>query len=260
MMKLLFHGIGHYSDQDFGTDGWPHYDLLIMKQGHIHFQTKQGSLQIKANDALLIPPGCSFQGYPKNILSVIWVTHFKRTPDKKLRTLLKKERQKVGIYFFPQGAGSALAISLMQRLDEIYHGESRWPPFAEGYFDALLSEILASIDTIRDSKKQWINDLRSWSKKHLHQSIGIRELAAHTKLSESHFRKLFLKRSGKSAGRFLFELRMEEAKEFLLKSDFNIKEISARVGYSDPVAFHHAFAQYTKASPTQFRRGKHQIV
>ncbi|MFV0336664.1 MAG: helix-turn-helix domain-containing protein [Chthoniobacterales bacterium] len=260
-MNLLFHGIGHYAAQkQFGADGWPHHDLLIVKQGRIHFQTKLGSFMANTDDALLIPPKCYFQGESMETHSAIWVTHFKKQRNRLVDSLLQEKYIKSGIYFFEGGIRSGLASSIMQRIDENYLGDSTWRPFTEEYFSTLLCELLANICLLHDDKKHWVQNLQNWAKKNLHQSIGIRELAAHAKLSESHFRKLFRKRSGTSAGHFLLKLRMEEAKKLLLETDFNIKEISSQIGYSDPVSFHHAFAHYTQTSPNEYRAGKPQII
>jgi AraC-like DNA-binding protein len=49
------------------------------------------------------------------------------------------------------------------------------------------------------------------------------------------------------------EARCRRACDELRRPDRNIKEISERLGYSEPSAFHRAFRRWTGQSPAQYR-------
>lgn len=54
--------------------------------------------------------------------------------------------------------------------------------------------------------------------------------------------------------------RIEEAKELLIESDLNIKEIFYEVGFNSKSAFNNAFKKRTQTTPSSFRAGNRQPV
>ena len=49
-------------------------------------------------------------------------------------------------------------------------------------------------------------------------------------------------------------LRMEKAKELLIKPQLKIIDVSEQVGYSEPYYFSHCFKKYSGVSPKEYRR------
>jgi AraC-like DNA-binding protein len=53
----------------------------------------------------------------------------------------------------------------------------------------------------------------------------------------------------------LAEVRMRLAIEYLRKTQMTNEEIASRLGYSEAANFRHAFARWTRKSPSAFRSG-----
>ncbi|MCY1251201.1 HTH-type transcriptional activator Btr [compost metagenome] len=72
-------------------------------------------------------------------------------------------------------------------------------------------------------------------------------------MSESNFSRLFKKQTGVSFVEYLTQLRMEKAKELLLRPDEKVYEIALAVGYQDSRYFSQIFRKYTGDTPSEYR-------
>lgn len=85
------------------------------------------------------------------------------------------------------------------------------------------------------------------------KDISVSECARHANLSETHFRRLFKVRTGRSPKEFLISLRISKAKE-LLSQGVSIKETAASVGWDDEFYFMRIFKKIGGMSPGKFQR------
>ena len=81
---------------------------------------------------------------------------------------------------------------------------------------------------------------------------GLEELAAGLAVSPQHLRRL-LRAEGTSYSRIKDELRRDAAIESLTGSDEPVEALSARLGFSEPSAFHRAFRRWTGTTPGSYR-------
>jgi AraC family transcriptional regulator len=86
----------------------------------------------------------------------------------------------------------------------------------------------------------------------LHRPIRIRELAALAGMAEKYFIVHFKDTLGITPGQYLYQLRMNRAREYLQQKQYSIKEISALLGYPDAYSFSKAFKKYYNIPPSQF--------
>ena len=89
----------------------------------------------------------------------------------------------------------------------------------------------------------------------LHNNIysgeSIPDLLSEIPASYSKIRRIFKQETGTSLGQYYLQLKMEEAIT-LLKNNMSLKEISAKLSYSDQFAFSSQFKKYTGVSPKNF--------
>jgi len=85
------------------------------------------------------------------------------------------------------------------------------------------------------------------------RDISMDEVAKATNLSYHYFSKFFKESVGKSFVEYLTELRLEKSKAFLANTNDSIKEISYRIGYSDPNYYCKIFKKATGMTPTEYR-------
>ena len=80
------------------------------------------------------------------------------------------------------------------------------------------------------------------------------ELAALANLSVSGFAHLFRRVMKVPPKRFLEQIRMEQAKNLLLSSDYSIKKVAFAVGFQNPLHFSTRFSFRMGCSPQMFRK------
>lgn len=90
-------------------------------------------------------------------------------------------------------------------------------------------------------------------KVNLHRRLLLTELADVVKLSVTHLGYLFRTETGMSPGQYLMMLRMEKAKELLEDQSLRVKEVMAKVGFSDKSDFTRSFKKAYGVSPSRYR-------
>ncbi len=82
--------------------------------------------------------------------------------------------------------------------------------------------------------------------------ISLENISSRVNISPRYFSKLFKEETGTNFIDFLTSIRINHAKELMLKTDKSIKEICYEVGYGDPNYFSRLFKKQTGISPTEY--------
>jgi len=88
----------------------------------------------------------------------------------------------------------------------------------------------------------------------LGEPLTIDDMARAAMFSKFHFSRIFQRVTGVSPGRFLWALRLQQAKKLLVSTSLNVSDISVRVGYSSVGTFSSRFSKSVGLSPTTYRR------
>ncbi len=88
----------------------------------------------------------------------------------------------------------------------------------------------------------------------LGEPLTIDDMARVAMFSKFHFSRMFQRVTGVSPGRFLSALRLQEAKQLLVSTSYNVADISLRVGYTSVGTFSSRFTKSVGLSPTTYRR------
>ena len=87
-------------------------------------------------------------------------------------------------------------------------------------------------------------------------NITLESLAQLSNISTVYFRKVFYKIYKTSPIKYLIEIRINKAKEFLRGDYISISDIANLTGFSSVYTFSKAFKKETGVSPTQYRKIK----
>ena len=90
-------------------------------------------------------------------------------------------------------------------------------------------------------------------KEHLAEPLDLDELAQVAATSKFHLVRVFDETTGTTPHHFLSCLRMQRAKELLLKSDSMITDVCLEVGYNSLGTFSKTFSELVGLSPQEFR-------
>jgi AraC family transcriptional regulator len=125
--------------------------------------------------------------------------------------------------------------------------EQRVPPAED---DHLFRETIAQATS--DKPSNLIHVLR-FMQENLSKPLDLDACAKEAGLSKYHFCRVFNRYFGITPMRFLNLLRVNRAKDLLLREDLNIGEVASRVGFNDQGRFVKAFRKFTGFGPGAYR-------
>ncbi|KQO18373.1 helix-turn-helix domain-containing protein [Paenibacillus sp. Leaf72] len=94
--------------------------------------------------------------------------------------------------------------------------------------------------------------IRRFMEQHFNEPISVGQLAEMAHISPKYFVDLFRKTYGQSAIDYLTDLRINRAKRYLTETDYRLREIAHKVGYSDEFYFSRKFKKEVGVSPSAF--------
>ncbi|MDA3900372.1 MAG: helix-turn-helix domain-containing protein [Spirochaetes bacterium] len=112
--------------------------------------------------------------------------------------------------------------------------------------------ILSIYDPIYNTKKIMRQSLEK-------ECIDFNALAEKVGMKYHVFRKEFKDKTGASPKQYFIRLKIEKAKELLLKTNLKIDEIAGTLGFNDPLYFSRMFKCKEQISPQNFRKQKSNI-
>ncbi|WP_024344945.1 response regulator transcription factor [Lacrimispora indolis] len=122
-------------------------------------------------------------------------------------------------------------------------------------------EILTKAVTLRTtcSQKKYrlvLDKARDYIGNHFQdEDISLNVVSSTVNISPNHFSTIFSQEMGITFVEYLTKVRMEAAKELLLKTDLRASEIGYQVGYKDPHYFSYIFKKTHGITPKAFRSG-----
>lgn len=99
-----------------------------------------------------------------------------------------------------------------------------------------------------------IRQLQDWLHAGDSMGVSVERMARECGLSSATFNRRFRKATGYSPIHYLQNLRIEEARRLLERTDNAVDEISREVGYEEAAAFRRVFKRITSLSPNEYRR------
>ena len=238
--------------------------LIYVLEGQGQLNHKYSSSTIKANDVLVLPPGCEHQlkDAEKTPLALIVLCIEPRVLNSwdELPELLKQVniQQPVGdevrkllrqLFFEqsllkPQSAlmMTGLCFQLIASLSRFDSVDGSGP----GAFDA---KTMASVRV-----KNYVDYLQT----HFYIDESLGDVAERLGVSRRYFSLLFKEHAGESWLTHLRKLRIEYAKKLLLSTDRSVTTITFESGFNDLSNFYRCFKKLEGTSPEKWRQEHRQ--
>jgi len=99
-----------------------------------------------------------------------------------------------------------------------------------------------------------IIQVQLWLNQNFNKSFQLNDLATKFDMSKRNFDRRFKAATGKTPLRYLQETRIAHARDLLKNSNLNILEVAQRVGYQDTAHFSALFKDFTRMTPSAFRK------
>lgn len=227
----------------------PYYYLLCIIDGEGQFFQNGMQFTLRKNDIFCLFPQVTHEYYTN--------------PDKPLKKVFiafdgmqaSDMLERIGLTQEQPYSANRMTPGLLLAFQQLYQrkdSDLARMSLLYGVFDEL-----AHIEPTKRTyslQSTWLEKGREYIELHYADMISIEGVAHHIGVERTHFSKRFQKEYGQSPMSYLTQLRMEEAKALLQKTDYKMSEIAHSVGFSDLPTFSKAFKKQTNQSPAQYRQ------
>lgn len=127
-----------------------------------------------------------------------------------------------------------------------------WSSYRAGLL-AVASEQLESLKNARQENRV-VETVKAYIQKNYLKELELQRLADIVYLTPSYLSKLFKTTTGETITDYIISVRIERAKELLLKNpSLKTYEVGEQVGYPDPAYFNKVFKKVTGLTPKEYR-------
>lgn len=147
-------------------------------------------------------------------------------------------------------------LSYFDSLFKLFNDEPfGYQRLASGICMQLMAELynIQQINTNEDSLNTMVSQTKHLMYKQINESIDLEKIAAEFGVSYSKFRADFKKQTGTSPLQYFVLLKIEKAKDVLLRTNKTQKEIAYSLGFESDYYFNRIFKQKMGVTPGQFR-------
>ncbi|THF72705.1 AraC family transcriptional regulator [Cohnella fermenti] len=108
--------------------------------------------------------------------------------------------------------------------------------------------------TERDSLPSLSEQVVRYLARHYRQPISLEQLAQQLSYSAQYIAKKFKEQTGRSPMEYIIALRMEGARELLIRTSATLQEVASHVGYPDLMYFSRVFKKNVGMTPGEYRK------
>ena len=163
-----------------------------------------------------------------------------------------------------------VVASILEKYEEYFEGND-YMTLYQGYYNKIMDstriifiselmckfieEISQLVLRIRDDQnsKYIINKVVEYIEKNYSSKITLEDIAAHISLSKQYVSFLFKKETGTNISSYIINLRIDKAKEMIIKGEDSMKVIYQRVGFTDQQYFYKTFKKVTGLTIGQYK-------
>lgn len=127
------------------------------------------------------------------------------------------------------------------------------------WFITKIQDVCRNIVTKKEEQEtNLIAVAKEYIDRNYQKEISLDETSRQVNISPYYFSKLFKEEMGQSFIEYVTGIRMDKAKELLVKTDKSMKEICNEIGYADPNYFSRTFKKNVGVTPTEYKEKKEE--
>jgi AraC-like DNA-binding protein len=243
----------HYRERKSGCS---QHILIYCVEGAGWYELENQRYEVKPDEFFILPAGLPHK-YSSNAefpWNIYWI-HFRgNMADRYIHSFLNTKK--------PIHHAVSHIDDRLQIFEEIYQTlEKGYSIENIGYASTCLWHFLGSFrfaDAYTHTKaggaKTAVETSIQFMKEHLHEPLGLDDLAKSARYSASYYSLLFKKKTGYAPIEYFIHLKIQRACQYLDLTDLYIQEIARKVGYEDPYYFSRIFKNVMGSSPSEYRK------
>ena len=257
----------HLSSENF-PNGWTSHwhdaiEMICVKTGSITVRINNSTdyIDVNSNQLVVIPPKALHEiKNTKNNFYIISI--FLDLPSLTNQTFFSKS---VISDILDEKITLPLLIDAPEIMEIVNNLATSYKKHTPIYIQGIACQLLGLLIEKSDSTQFTIKANRSkefidYIQERLSEDLKINDICEKFGYTESYFCRLFKSLTNVNFSTYLQIARIEEAKRLLQETEFTIKSISEKVGFSDFSYFCKCFKHYLNMTPLQYRnRFKNQI-
>jgi AraC family transcriptional regulator len=103
-----------------------------------------------------------------------------------------------------------------------------------------------------------IDGVIAYIHRHIYEPLPLSRLARHAGYSPFHFTRIFKKRMGLPPLYYVSSIRLQKAKDLLVRTELSVRDISLEIGQQSLGTFTTRFAERVGVTPSEFRNSRQQ--
>ncbi len=216
-------------------------ELTLVLKGELEYSLGDRKLLVQGGDVICLPPGTMRSrkegASPSDYVSFNFLGEgFPQLPS------------------FIQGGVNREILFLLSAFDE-EQKENYLPNTTEKTKLLILNLLLALKDQITSRETNpLVQKIVSYLHQNLENRITLDDIAEETYFSPIYCETVFKKETGRSIIDYLIDLRVDQAKLFLVQGLYSMEEIAQMTGFSDGNYFSRLFKKRTGHTPSGYRR------
>ena len=232
------------------------YQLLYVASGKAHFYFGGQEKEVTAGHMVLYQPRQEqkYDYFSKDKPEVYWV-HF---TGGDVKNILRHFAIPMDENVFYSGTASTYAYLFKEMINELQMCKTGYQELLEMY----LRQIFLLIQRSREEEKPAVSSYlqeemehaRRYFSEHYNEAISIEDFAQSRGMSVSWFMRNFKQIAKVTPMQYILNIRINNAVTLLETTDYNVAEISAIVGYDNPLYFSRIFKKQRGVSPSDYRK------
>lgn len=232
------------------------YQLLYIVSGKTHFYFGGKERIVTAGHMVLIQPRMEqkYEYFGEDKPEVYWV-HF---TGSNVKNILRKYEIPLDDPVFYSGASSTYTYIFKEMINELQTCKTGFEELLTMY----LKQIFLLVQRTRMEEKpsvstyiqEEIEYARRYFNEHYNEPISIQDYAESRNMSVCWFQRNFKQIVNHTPMQYLLMIRINNAVSLLETTDYGLSEISAIVGYEDPLYFSRLFRKIKGISPRDYRK------
>ncbi|MGO4495322.1 AraC family transcriptional regulator [Paenibacillus sp. 2RAB27] len=266
-LSVLFSGEGKpHPQHKMGPAVHDYYLMHTVLSGKGTFEMGQRTYACSTGDTFIIYPGELFSYTADSITPwhYVWVASTGRSVDSLLSQIGVSPQQAVvsgnnprTIRHFYRHLRACFNQTSFPQLEELE---------AEGWLRLLFRE-LGRVNTHHISAKpaaetdiqRQIGQAIRYLELQYTQAVSIEHLARNLGYHRTYLCKMFKQYTGLSPMQYLFNIRMERAKQLLMTTAMTIDQVASSVGFNDALYFSKQFHKWSGSAPSVYRKELRQL-